>query len=100
MWLDEINQRSIGCAQRGDAAFALAHAFLPFGTQQCLRALQGALRIIHPERHRADRHAMQLEMLGGGAVQFAVQHEVDAALAEQVHRLGAMPADVVQAEIA
>ena len=42
--------------------------------------------------------AVQLEMLRGRAVLLAVQDQVDAALAEQIDRLGAMPAGVMKAK--
>jgi len=41
-----------------------------------------------------------MEMLGCGAVEFAIEHEVDAALAEQIDGFRAVAPRIVQAKLA
>ena len=98
--LDQIDQRAVGGPHRRDAPLARTDRLLPFAAQQHRRPPHRARRIVHPQRHGADRGAVELEMLRRRAVLLAVQDQVDPALAEQIDRLRAVPAGIVKAETA
>ena len=93
--LDEVDQRAVGRADRGDGAFAGADR-VPASRGQSSASARASARcgVVDAQRDGADRGAVQLEVFGGGAVLLGVEHEVDAALAVEVDRLGAVLAGV------
>ena len=95
---DEVDQRAVGAAHRRDLPLAGADPLVPVGDEERLGPLQHARRVIEAERHGADGGAVVLEVLGGGGILLAVEHEVDVALAIQLDILGAVPPGKAEAE--
>ena len=56
-------------------------------------AVIGRSRILHPERHGADRGPMHAGEGLGEAVRLCVKNKIDIALAVKGHALGAVPGD-------
>ena len=95
---DQVDERAVGGAHGRDPALAFADPLLPVGVEQRLGAADRAVGVVDPQRRGADRGAVQLEVLGGGAVLLAVEHEVGAALAVEVDGLRAVPPGMAEAE--
>ena len=87
-----------GARSAGNAPLAGADALVPFRGQQRRGPRYRPRDVIDPQRHGADRRAVQLEMLGRGAVLLGVQDQVGAALAEQFHGFGAMVPGMAEPE--
>ncbi|MCY1514163.1 hypothetical protein D9M68_486920 [compost metagenome] len=94
----QVDQAAVRSAHGGNLALVGPHQAAIGLALELAGALQGAGAVLDPQRRGAERRAVGLEIAMGEGIGFGIEDDIDVALAQQAHVLGAVLAGAGEAQ--